>query len=382
MSKIGVGNPMRVLYWMDSAAARTPGGHVVQFEQTQQHVEQLGVDTESIHSRPDDLSGFDIVHGYGLRSADVKYCKSKNPNIKVVISTIYWSLKYEYPDAELTPITALKRTARRARLGLRLLKRSLEGDLINACRDQIKYQYELRATFDAADLLLPNAHGEAALVASELGTATPQRVVVNGVNHNLFTVDQTQARPEYVLYCARFEPHKNQLGLIKAMKGSDLPLRLVGVEHKGHPEYYKRCQEEAAKRGNTEILPAVSHHELPEVYRSARVHAMPSFFETTGLVSLEAALSGCNIVAGNRGYAREYFENDAWWCDPYRQDTIRTAVEKAYHAPFNSGLRERILQKYTWEQTARQTIDAYRDLLNGGGGGFAYDKALANLTLV
>jgi glycosyltransferase involved in cell wall biosynthesis len=374
---------MRVLYWVDSAAAKTPGGHCVQFEQTNQHIQELGVDTVvCTHGRPDDLSGFDIVHGYGLNVDDVKYCKSKNKDAKVVISTIYWSSRYDYPYAEQNLLTDLRKFARKTKLGLRLFRSALTGDHKAVCLDHIAYQYALRATFDAADLLLPNAHGEAALVASELGTTTPQRVVVNGVNHKLFTYDRTQPDSEYVLYCARFEPHKNQLGLIKAMQSSSLPLVLVGAEHKGHPEYYKRCHAEAAKGKNIKILPAVQHHELPRLYQGAKVHAMPSFFETTGLVSLEAALSGCNVVAGNRGYAREYFEGDAWWCDPYKAETIRNAVERAFETPFNHELRERILRKYTWEQTARQTLAAYEDVLAGSNTNYSYDQNLASLTLV
>jgi hypothetical protein len=107
---------------------------------------------------------------------------------------------------------------------------------------------------------------------------------------------------------------------------------------------------------------------------------MPSFFETTGLVSLEATLSGCNVVAGNRGYAREYFGDQVWWCDPSQIDTIRQAIIAAYKAPFRTELRERILRQYTWEHTAQQTYDAYKDLLAGKSDSQVCDREPASLT--
>jgi glycosyltransferase involved in cell wall biosynthesis len=87
-------------------------------------------------------------------------------------------------------------------------------------------------------------------------------------------------------------------------------------------------------------------------------------FETTGLVSLEAALSGCAVVTTEMGYAREYLEDMAWYCDPYDLESIRTAVLNALDAPPQRDLRQRILDRYTWEHTASATAAAYRELVS------------------
>jgi glycosyltransferase involved in cell wall biosynthesis len=93
------------------------------------------------------------------------------------------------------------------------------------------------------------------------------------------------------------------------------------------------------------------------------VHVLPSYFETTGLSSLEAAVMGCNIVVTDKGDTRDYFKNDAWYCEPEDPASIRQAVEAAYDAPYNEAFRQRIFQEYTWKRAAEETLKAYMDVL-------------------
>ena len=89
---------------------------------------------------------------------------------------------------------------------------------------------------------------------------------------------------------------------------------------------------------------------------------LPSWFETTGLVSLEAALSGCSIVSTSRGHAREYLDRFATYCDPGRPDSVLAAVRQAWAAPPSPELRQRILDRYTWSHVAEATVAAYATL--------------------
>jgi glycosyltransferase involved in cell wall biosynthesis len=112
------------------------------------------------------------------------------------------------------------------------------------------------------------------------------------------------------------------------------------------------------------VVGQTSREELGEFFAQASVHAVPSLFETTGLVSLEAALSGCNVVTTEVGYAREYFEDMAWYCAPYDLGSIRSAVLAAINAPPQDELRRRVLDRHTWAHTGAATAAAYRDLGN------------------
>ena len=73
-----------------------------------------------------------------------------------------------------------------------------------------------------------------------------------------------------------------------------------------------------------------------------------SWFETTGLSSLEAAALGCNIVITNKGDTKEYFGDQAWYCDPSSPDSIRRAVDEAAASGSNGALQKKIVSEYTW----------------------------------
>ena len=79
-------------------------------------------------------------------------------------------------------------------------------------------------------------------------------------------------------------------------------------------DYYLKCKKIAAS--NIHFVDHFPQEELIKYYQKAKVHILPSWFETCGLSTLEAAAMGCNIVITNRGYASEYYDGHAFYCDP------------------------------------------------------------------
>jgi glycosyltransferase involved in cell wall biosynthesis len=92
---------------------------------------------------------------------------------------------------------------------------------------------------------------------------------------------------------------------------------------------------------------------------------LPSWFETTGLASLEAGAMGCNLVVGKGGDTREYFKDLAWYCDAADQHTVEMALEHALNQENSPALRELILAEYTWQKAAEKTKEAYQKALDG-----------------
>jgi glycosyltransferase involved in cell wall biosynthesis len=162
-----------------------------------------------------------------------------------------------------------------------------------------------------------------------------------------------------VLCVARLGPLKNQLALIEACAGI-APLTLVGPSQAGG--YLSECEAAAARHGACQILPARPQAELWPLYAGARVHALASFRETPGLVSLEAAALGCGVVSTDRGSAEEYLGDEADYCDPSDVGSIRAAIQRALEDPRRVSTER--LASYTWERAASATLTAYR-WLNG-----------------
>jgi glycosyltransferase involved in cell wall biosynthesis len=78
---------------------------------------------------------------------------------------------------------------------------------------------------------------------------------------------------------------------------------------------------------------------------------------------LEAASMGCNVVITNRGYASEYCNGHAFYCDPASPGSIREAIEKASGEATNEIFRQKILDNYTWRNAAQKTFQAYKKIL-------------------
>ncbi len=353
----------RVLMWMPSASD-IPGGHRVQFHLTSDALQRLGVPLRTSTDPDPDMTDVDVVHGFGLSADQVHWCRSMG--LRTALSTIYWGCDYRIKQPWKNQLRSLPQAVFR---GARLSRAAFRGhgEVVRVCLTEARRELSQALVFAAADVLLPNARGEAEAIGRDLGVSTPSHWVPNGVSPGVFSPgeDSFESRRR-LLYVGRIEPHKNQLGLIKAMDGTEIGLTIVGPPHPHHLEYLDECRRRC--RGWVEFLDPLPVSELAALYRSARVHVLPSWFETTGLVSLEAALSGCGIVTTERGYAREYLGDHAWYCDPSDSRSIREAVLAAWNSPPDFFLRARILDNYTWDHTAKATLDGYLQVLRRGSG--------------
>ncbi|MCX7992099.1 MAG: glycosyltransferase family 4 protein, partial [Fimbriimonadales bacterium] len=157
-----------------------------------------------------------------------------------------------------------------------------------------------RALLRSAQLLLPNTRAEAEQVRRYFRVATPTLVVPNGVDARFAEGDPRLFREafsvkgDFVLCVGRIERRKNQLRLVQALRGTGIPLVIVGecIAQK----YLARCQRVAD--ANVHFLPALPHDSplLASAYAACRVFALPSLLETPGLAALEAGVAGARIV--------------------------------------------------------------------------------------
>jgi glycosyltransferase involved in cell wall biosynthesis len=108
--------------------------------------------------------------------------------------------------------------------------------------------------------------------------------------------------------------------------------------------------------------------EVRSAYAAARVHVLPSFSETCGLVTMEAALADCNTVASMTGCEVEYFHDLVYYCDPIDPISIRQAVLDAYNnydadRPRRAALKKLILDKYNWPQSSQRILRVYEQVI-------------------
>jgi glycosyltransferase involved in cell wall biosynthesis len=362
---------MKVLFISRSTLFTGPGGDTVQIARTAEYLRLTGIQVDVRLSKEEiDYSPYDLIHFFNIiRPADIlrHIFRSGKP---YVISTIF--VDYREFDARFRKgiarilfrflsadgIEYLKVLARRISSGEQIVSPRY---LFWGHRRSVKY------IIRHAQCLLPNSHSEYDRLIARYGVRQNYRVIPNAVDKKLFVapIDEKDRDPKVVLCAGRIEGVKNQLALIKAVNGTGYTLYLIGSASPNQPAYYKECRLIAGS--NIHFVEPVSQEALVRFYKMARVHVLPSWFETTGLSSLEAAAMGCSIVITEKGDTREYFGNDAWYCDPASPDSIRAAIGRAAAAR-NPSLMGKIIRCYTWEIAAAETAAAYRAIVSSPPG--------------
>ncbi|MDD5089780.1 MAG: HAD-IIIA family hydrolase [Candidatus Wallbacteria bacterium] len=348
---------LRIAFFSD-LAGKSGGGAETQLEKTMSHLRKQNCEIELIN-KPHEAGGYDLIHLFRISDEVVRFYRElPKQRPPVLLTTIFWSEIIPLDQVCFSPIdyavTGWKRMTRRIRGWHRGLK-NFQG---------------IRAMLQSVDMLLPNSELEAGHLREIFSWIPRYHVIPNAVDSSVFTVNQ-QASPQvmdgdFVLSVGRFDEVKNRFNLVRAMKSAEMPLVIIGAfPDKGR---YRRMRKSLERERSEKciFLPPVDQRDLWAYYRAARVHALPSWYETTGLSSLEAAACGCAVVVSDRGGVREYFGSDAFYCDPGDPASIAAAVKQAWDAGPSVRLRDRIRKEFTWEVAARRTREAYDSVLDSG----------------
>lgn len=358
---------MKILFVTRSTLLTVRGGDTIQIIETAAHLRKMGVDVDIKNTAEiTEYSGYDLIHFFNIiRPADIipHIRKSKLP---FVVSTIFVDYsefdKYFRQGASGFLFKLLRSDA------VEYLKNIFRSLLTSNEKIPLRYiiyghKRSLKEIASKASLLLPNSESEYNRLKLQYGIHAPYMVIPNGIRPDLFigNVSPFDKDEKLVLCAARIEGVKNQFHLIKALNNTKFKLVLIGNPAPNQMNYYNQCRKMAA--GNIEFIHELPQHELVAYYKKAKVHVLPSLFETTGLSSLEAGVMGCNIVISKRGDVKEYFKDFAFYCDPVSSQSILQAIENAASAPVNPLLAAYIQSNFTWQKAAEQTLIAYKKVL-------------------
>jgi glycosyltransferase involved in cell wall biosynthesis len=313
-----------------------------------------------------DYCKYDLLHFFNvIRPADIigHVQRSRKPYL---ISTIFVEYGTVNEQGRGGMVGLVKRVFGEGTLEyLKVIARAVKnGEKINSGKYLLwGHNRSIRYVARHAAMLLPNSHSEYRRFSSKYGISTKYRVVPNGISMQetgrSYPVDEKYKNA--ILCMGRIESRKNQLNLIRALNGTSYELYIHGKPSPNNMAYFEQCMQEAGP--NIHISGWLDSEALYTAYSNAKVHVLPSYFETTGLSSLEAAVMGCNIVVTDKGDTRDYFADDAWYCDPDDPSSIRATIDAAYNAPYDMNFRDRILREFTWVRAAEETLVAYKQVL-------------------
>jgi glycosyltransferase involved in cell wall biosynthesis len=358
---------MKVAFITRSTLYTVPGGDTEQVIQTSRFLRQMGIEVETfLTTEKIDYTKFDLLHAFNItRPADILYHASTAARPLVVSTILVDYSEYDRYHRAGVPGFLIRLFPSHAYEYIKTIARWLLGkDSLRSKSYLWKGQQKsVREILDRAVMLLPNSMAEYQKLEELYGVKKQYTVIYNGVDESVFLPRKKKDKePRLVLSAARIEGRKNQLNLIRALNNTPYTLLLTGLPAPNQKKYYEQCRKEAA--ANITFCGRVSVETLLGYYARAKVHVLPSWHETCGLSTLEAAAMGCNIVITDKGFTREYFGNNAFYCDPGDPASIYRAIESASNCPGSSELQQKILQDFTWRRAAASTADAYKKAIS------------------
>ena len=190
-------------------------------------------------------------------------------------------------------------------------------------------------------------------------------VTPNGVDPVFTPIGERREDGPYALFVGTLQPRKDPLAALEAVAllKDGLRLILVGPD-KGLEAEARRLASELGLNGRVEFAGHVEKQQLAELYRGAACFVFPSRYEGFGLPVVEAMASGTPVVAAASGSIPEVAGDAAVLVEPGDPVALAGGIERALAD------RERLVEaglerakRYRWSETARQTLDVYRELL-------------------
>jgi D-inositol-3-phosphate glycosyltransferase len=178
-----------------------------------------------------------------------------------------------------------------------------------------------------------------------------------------------------ILFVGRIEPLKGIDILINAVAQlgdeSDFHVLIVGGDRRSRRQV-SHLQELASDLGIGErvcFLGAVDHEQLPLYYNAADVCVVPSYYESFGLVALEAMACGTPVVASRVGGLTGTVRDGetgyliSWRCpEPFAERLELLLGNEALRRRFGEAARE-VVERYRWANVAEAVVGLYRELL-------------------
>lgn len=165
-------------------------------------------------------------------------------------------------------------------------------------------------------------------------------------------------------------PHKNLLALIGALariSSEDRPVLVLPGYPTAHEAELRERAASAGVAGDVRFPAWVSGEEVEGLWALAEVFVFPSLYEGFGLPVLEAMARGVPVACSNASSLPEVAGDAALLFDPHNESAIAEALRRLIDdAELCERLRARGLSRvaqFTWERTARLTIDSYRRAL-------------------
>ena len=192
------------------------------------------------------------------------------------------------------------------------------------------------------------------------------------LSDTLATRQRLGIEADFMLAVGTIEPRKNLLALVHAL---DLIVRttvlrpqlvIAGGEGWLTDELHAFIAASACAE-RVRFIGYTSDDELRALYSSCRISVYPSFYEGFGLPPLEAMACGAPVIASRIPAIEETVGKAAVLFDPTNSEDLASKIVELWN---NQRQRAELSQagvrhaaEFTWQRTAKLTLNAYREVL-------------------
>jgi len=350
---------MKILFTARHTLFSQPGGDTQQVLHSADALRALGVEVDILlRGEKPNYTNYDVVHFFNLgRPADIIDDLEKITQ-PLVVSSI-WVDYREFDKYRGGIGQQIQHIFGNNRFEyLKAFARAYKGnDIFPGLRyGLLGHEKSVKKIAQKAAVIIASSQSEKNRISKATTHSKKTHVLPLGLPAHLLASFKEESERSGVICVGRIEGLKNQLNLIKAANGANWELKIIGKAAANQPKYEQDCVKHAGE--NVRFEGWLDSENLIAAYRSAKVLVLPSFFETFGLVALEAMSQGCNVVIADRPDMNSIFRENVLPCNPHNPNDIRQKIEEALILPVYKLSREQ-RETHNWPAIAKQILAIY-----------------------
>lgn len=225
--------------------------------------------------------------------------------------------------------------------------------------------------------ILTVSHNSKADIHAQMGVALDRLTVVPvGVDHEVFRPydDVVKKKGRLMVTTSSDVPMKGLVPLLEAIAKlrAERDIDLIVI---GKPQPQGRVANALERLGLTDVvttITGVSDEELARLYGEAEIAIVPSLYEGFSLPAIEAMSCAVPVVATTGGALPEVVGvsgETGLLVEPNNPDALVEAIgrlldDAALRERLGAAGRERVIERFTWQVTAKGTAACYDAILN------------------
>ena len=340
---------MKILFHAYNTCCQTESGGVqVRVRKIKSLLEERGHQVDFFNAFDTKIKDYDILHLFSLKeeSLGIAAC-AKKLGLKVVISPI------------------VNTTSSRARS----VNNSIRFHRFFCYFSSESIEHQRYRILQLCDCIFVESRTEAIFIEKYYRVDSKKiKIVPNGVEqqpvvgNSIFNLIGKECR--YVLQVGRIDENKNTLNTIRAVKGADYDLVVIGGRAAWDTsDYYLQCVEEANNIPNIHMIGWLDPGSdlLMSAYQNAHVVIMPSKSETFGLVAVEGAMAGAHVCMSNNLAILDFgvFKKEFTF-DCSNINDIRRVLDVAMSRQKDDEVKKLAEAVFSWEQIIDEHINTYK----------------------